>query len=252
MKPVDGLSFQLYSARALEPLERQFELLAELRYRRVEPFGALLGDPARLKRLLDDHGMMAPSCHVGMDRLRADARAITKICKDLGIETIFAPAPLVGERDGREAQWRALGKELAQLGKAVNAEGLAFGWHNHNWEYQKAADGRFYLDIMFAEAPDLIWQADLAWIARGGADPVAELRRHRNRIVACHIKDIAPPGQCLDEDGWADPGHGVLDWNTLQSVMREAGVKLFVVEHDKPNDLARFARRARETVSSWS
>jgi len=51
MKPVDGLSFQLYSARALEPLERQFELLAELRYRRVEPFGGLLDDPARFKRL---------------------------------------------------------------------------------------------------------------------------------------------------------------------------------------------------------
>ena len=139
MKPVDGLSFQLYSSRGLEPLERQFELLAELRYRRVEPFGGLLSDPTRLKRALDNHGMMAPSCHVGMDRLRSDARAITKICKDLGIETIFAPAPLVGERDGAEAEWRALGKELAQLGKAVNAEGLAFGWHNHNWEYQKAA-----------------------------------------------------------------------------------------------------------------
>jgi sugar phosphate isomerase/epimerase len=82
---------------------------------------------------------------------------------------------------------------------------------------------------MFAEAPDLIWQADLAWITRGGADPVAELRRHKSRIVACHIKDIAPPGQCLDEDGWADPGHGVLDWNALQAVMKEAGVKLFVV-----------------------
>jgi hypothetical protein len=87
--------------------------------------------------MLYNHGMMAPSCHVGMDRLRADARAITKICKDLGIETIFAPAPLVGERDGGEPEWRALGKELAQLGKAVNAEGLAFGWHNHNWEYQR-------------------------------------------------------------------------------------------------------------------
>jgi hypothetical protein len=34
--------------------------------------------------------------------------------------------------------------------------------------------------------------------------------------------------------------------------MKEAGVKLFVVEHDKPNDVERFARRAGETVSSWS
>ena len=138
MKPIDGLSFQLYSARTLEPLERQFELLAGLGYRRVEPFGGLLAEPARLKRLLDQHGMTAPSCHVGLDRLRADVRAAIGICRDLGMRTIFAPAPPLGERDGGEAEWRALGQELAPLGKIVHAEGLAFGWHNHNWEYGTA------------------------------------------------------------------------------------------------------------------
>ncbi|SEB94351.1 Sugar phosphate isomerase/epimerase [Rhizobiales bacterium GAS188] len=252
MRPLDGLSFQLYSARKLEPLESQFELLAGLGYKRVEPFGGLLGDPARLKTLLDRHGMTAPSCHVGMDRLRADVKAAVKICKDLGVATIFAPAPLIGERDGGEAEWRALGKELAGIGKAVNAEGLVFGWHNHHWEYGKAADGRTYLDVMFAEAPDLAWQADLAWIKRGGGDPADELKRHKNRVISCHIKDIAPAGQCLDEDGWADPGHGVLDWTALLPVMKEVGVKLFVAEHDNPNDVARFARRAAETISHWA
>jgi sugar phosphate isomerase/epimerase len=252
MKPIDGLSFQLYSARALEPLERQFELIADVGYRRVEPFGALLGDVPRLQRLLDVHGMTAPTLHVGMDRLRADIQAVARICKDLDVQTVFAPAPLIGERDGGEAQWRALGKELAQLGKALNFEGLTFGWHNHHWEYQKSSEGKPYLDIMFAQAPDLVWEADVAWIARGGADPVAELRRHRSRLVACHLKDIAPPGQCADEDGWADPGHGVLDWAALRAAMKECEVELFVVEHDKPNDVARFARRAFETVSNWS
>ena len=252
MKPVDGLSFQLYSARTLEPLEKQFELLAGLGYKHVEPFGGVLNDPARLKRLLDQHHMTAPTCHVGMDRLRDDARALARTCKDLGMHTIFAPAPLVGERDGGEAEWRALGKELARHGKIINGEGLAFGWHNHNWEYRKTANGRFFLDVLFGEAPDLVWEADLAWIARGGADPASEIRRHKTRLVACHIKDNAPPGQCLDEDGWADPGHGVLDWSALRGAMAEANVKWYVVEHDKPNDIARFARRAIETVASWS
>jgi len=250
MKPIDGLSFQLYSARMLEPLERQFELLAGLGYRHVEPFGGLLADPARLKRLLDQHGMTAPSCHVGMDRLRADVRAAIAICRDLGVRTVIAPAPPPGERDGGAAEWRALGQELARYGAMVRHEGLAFAWHNHHWEYG-TANGQRYLDLMFAEAPDLAWQADLAWIARGGADPAAELRRHAGRVVSCHIKDIAPPGECLDEDGWADPGHGVLDWNALRAAMRETGVQSFVVEHDKPNDVARFARRAAATVASW-
>ena len=32
--------------RSMEPLEAQFELLAGLGYRKVEPFGGLFGDPA--------------------------------------------------------------------------------------------------------------------------------------------------------------------------------------------------------------
>ena len=60
MTPIDGLSFQLYSARTLEPLEAQFELLAGLGYKKVEPFGGLFGDPQKLKSQLERHGMSAP------------------------------------------------------------------------------------------------------------------------------------------------------------------------------------------------
>ena len=252
MKPVDKLSFQLYSARTLAPIEKQFELLADVGYRRVEPFAGLLDDVPRLRRLLDRHRMTAPTIHIGIDRLRADFKAMTRTCKELGVLTVFAPAPPGRERDGGAAQWRALGQELAKLGEAFSAEDLTFGWHNHHWEYQRSPEGKFYLDIMFAEAPELVWEADVAWIARAGADPVAEIGRHNGRLVGCHVKDIAPPGQCADEDGWADPGHGVLDWAALRAAMTAADVELLVVEHDKPNDVARFARRAFETVSTWS
>jgi sugar phosphate isomerase/epimerase len=252
MKPIDGLSFQLYSARFLEPLAAQFELLAGLGYTMVEPYGGLFSDVPALKGLLARHGMRAPTAHVGLDRLRADAAGTARMCKGLGIETIFAPAPPMGEREGGEAHWRGIGKELAAIGKIVNREGLKFGWHNHHWEYGRIADGRSFLDLMFDEAPDLLWQADIAWIVRGGADPVAELKKHAGRLAACHVKDIAPAGECLDEDGWADPGHGTMDWLALLRVLKTAGVKLFVAEHDKPNDVARFARRARDTIAAWN
>lgn len=252
MKPIDALSFQLFSARSIEPLEAQFELLASLGYRMVEPWGGLFADAPKLKSLLAKHGMTAPTAHVGLDRFRADALATTKMCKDVGISTIFAPAPPMGEREGDEAHWRRIGKELNAIGKVVTGEGLKFGWHNHHWEYGKTASGQTFLDCLFEEAPDLVWEADLAWIVRGGADPVAELARHKGRVVAAHIKDLAPAGQNADEDGWADAGHGIMDWTKLLPAMKAAGVNLFVVEHDKPNDVARFARRAKDTVASWA
>jgi len=158
----------------------------------------------------------------------------------------------LGEREGGEQEWRNIGREPAEIGKAVTGEGLKFGWHNHHWEYGRTGSGKTYLECLFEEAPDLVWEADLAWIVRGGGDPVAEIKKHARRLVACHIKDLAPSGQCADEDGWADPGHGIMDWQALRAAMTEAGVSLFVAEHDKPSDVARFARRARETVAAWT
>ncbi len=252
MKPGDRLSFQLYSARFLEPLSAQFDLLAGLGYRFVEPFGGLFGDAEGLKRLLDKHGMTAPTAHVGLDRMRNDAQATARLCKGLGIETVLAPAPPMGEREGDEAHWRKLGRELAAIGKVMAGEGLRFGWHNHHFEYGRAPSGKTWLECMFEEAPDLVWEADLAWIVRGGADPAAELAKHSARVVAVHVKDIAPAGQCADEDGWADPGHGTLDWGRLLPAIKAAGAEYYVVEHDKPNDVKRFATRARDTVMSWA
>lgn len=252
MKPIDQLSFQLYSARSLEPLAAQFELIAGLGYRMVEPFGGLFNDVPELKRLLSKHGMTAPTAHVGLDRLRADAKGAAAMCKDIGIGTILAPAPPMGEREGGEAHWRGIGRELAAIGKIVAGEGLKFGWHNHHWEYGRTPGGKTFLDCMFEEAPDLLWEADLAWIVRGGGDPVEQLASHKGRVFAAHVKDIAPAGQCADEDGWADPGHGVLDWPAILAALKAANVTLLVAEHDKPNDVARFARRARETVAGWA
>jgi sugar phosphate isomerase/epimerase len=246
------LSFQLYSARSMASLDEQLAMLAGLGYRNVEPFGGLFGDLPALKHGLSRHGLAAPTTHVGMDRLRADAAGTFRLCKSLGTQIVYAPAPPPDEREGGEREWQAIGRELAGFGKIAREEGLSFGWHNHHWEYGKASDGRAYLDHLFEAAPDILWEADLAWIVRGGGDPLAEVKRHGSRIRTVHIKDIAPAGHCEDEDGWADVGHGTLDWTGLVPALQAAGVTLFVAEHDKPNDVARFARRALATFQAWA
>jgi sugar phosphate isomerase/epimerase len=251
MPPIDGLSYQLYSGRAM-PLDEQFALIAGIGYRKVEPYGGLFDDFATLKRLVDKYNMAVPTVHMGIDRLRADAGDAARMCRQLGVEVMFVPAPLRTEREGDETHWRGLGRELAALGKIVTDEGVKFGWHNHAFEYGKIPDGTTYLDLMFEEAPDMLWQIDMAWAIRGGGDPLAELKKYPGRIVACHVKDIALAGQCLDEDGWADPGHGTMDWGRILPALKAAGVRHFVAEHDKPNDVARFARRAFATVASWA
>ena len=61
------------------------------------------------------------------------------------------------------------------------------------------------------------------------------------------MKDRAPEGENVDEDGWADVGYGVMDWTAI-AALTAAKVPRFVLEHDNPSDVERFARRSLATV----
>ena len=63
---------------------------------------------------------------------------------------------------------------------------------------------------------------DVAWVVRGGTDPLPWIEKHGKRIVAIHVKDIAKPGEGLDEDGWSDVGHGTIDWAGLIKALRSS------------------------------
>ena len=109
-------------------------------------------------------------------------------------------------------------------------------------------DGRTPLELLFegAKGSPLTFEADLAWLVRGGVDPLAWLDWYRDRLTAVHVKDIAPVGENLDEDGWSDIGAGTLDWPTLWRESLAHGAKWMVLEHDKPKDPLHFARTGRE------
>jgi len=92
---------------------------------------------------------------------------------------------------------------------------------------------------------------DVAWVIRGGADPLAWIEKYRDRITAAHVKDIAPAGQNADEDGWADVGHGTVDWPAIMAALRAVGVMHFVMEHDNPKDHTRFATRSIATAKGF-
>ena len=68
------------------------------------------------------------------------------------------------------------------------------------------------------------------------------MQRYQRIVAAAHVKDIAPAGQNLDQDGWADVGDGVLDWRDLWATCLGAGARWMVVEHDKPADPGRTVR----------
>jgi len=166
----------------------------------------------------------------------------------LQMERIFCPAPEDLWRNGTDAaNWKSLAQRLEEACKKVNDAGFRFGWHNHHWEFMPLQSGEIPMEIILENAPSIEWEMDVAWVVRGNADPISWINQFGDRITTAHVKDIAPAGENVDEDGWADPGHGTMDWKSCYSALTNVGVDVFVMEHDNPSNVSRFAKRAIET-----
>ena len=250
MRIVDVLSIQLYTLRELGDLDRILEAVAHAGFRHVEMVGSHLDDPARTLRRLETHGLRASSSHVGLAQLRQKPEAIMEAAEALGIDELYMPAVPPEDRNMDAAGWRALGAELSDIAEDFLVQGLRLGYHNHHWELTPKDGEKTALELIFDAAGDgpLTWQADVAWLVRGGAEPETWLARYADRLRSAHVKDIAPEGENVDQDGWADVGHGVLDWPKLWEACRVQGAGWMVVEHDKPADPAGSARRSFESL----
>lgn len=254
MRNVDVLSIQLYTLRELGDVDRILEAASHAGFRYVEMTGSHLDDPARTLRKLETHGLRASSSHVGIDQLRKRPEAIMEACETLGIDELYMPAVPEEKRDMDAAGWRALGAELGDIAEDFQVQGLHLGYHNHHWELTPKEGEKTALDLIFEGAEDspLTWQADVAWLVRGGVEPETWLTRYADRLRSVHVKDIAKAGENLDQEGWADVGHGTLHWPTLWEVCRARGAGWMVVEHDKPADPAGSARRSYDFLSNMT
>lgn len=245
-------SFQLYSARNFQPWEDVLATLADVGYRNVEGFGAVFADPKGFRAELDRHDLAMPTAHFSLEMLENDFSAAREIARALGVTLIACPFLPPEQRPGDAAGWTAFGKRLAKVGEAARWAGFDFAWHNHDFEFQRLPDGSIPQALIFDAAPEVGWEIDVAWVVRGGADVDQWVKDYADRIVAVHVKDIAPHGEAADEDGWADVGHGIIDWRGLLETLRaRTPARHFIMEHDRPSDYARFARRSLEAVQSW-
>lgn len=245
-------SYQLYSSRNFPPLSNVLKHLADLGITQVEGFGGLLetlDDARKLRADLDAYGLTMPTAHMDLDLLEGAPEAAVENAKALGIGYVFVPHLDVALRPKDSDGWRAFGQRLAEAGKPLEAAGIRFGWHNHDFEFTPGADTH-PLDYLLEGGPNLTFEFDLAWAVRAGEDHIKWIEKYADRIVAAHIKDIAQTGQNADEDGWADIGDGTIDWPETFAALAQSNCQYLVLEHDNPSDGSRFASRSIAYLNS--
>ena len=95
---------------------------------------------------------------------------------------------------------------------------------------------------MVENAPYINFTVDTYWLQFGGVDVKDTLRKLKGRIECAHLKDY----QIVYTEGgqprpfapeFAPVGDGVMDFPSIIEVMKEVGVKYFLVEQDNASRL---------------
>jgi sugar phosphate isomerase/epimerase len=194
------LSVQLYTVRESlqEDLRGTLQRIADIGFTQVEPYN--FDTVEGLGEALAAAGLTAPTTHahfVGEDD--AHLERVFAAAKELGIPTVIDPhVP--------EARWQTA-ESVASVAADVNAAavvaakyGITVGYHNHGHELKSVIDGVTALEL-FAQhlSPEVVLEVDTYWVAVGGQDPVAVLKRLGDRVVAIHVKDGPPSEDGLDQ-----------------------------------------------------
>jgi sugar phosphate isomerase/epimerase len=206
-----------------------FDALRDMGYRNVEPFTLSGLTPEQYRALLDEYGLKASARHVnvGTPAEPADIDQIIEENRILGIKYFGSG----GTPDfATEAEWIAYAEYLNEVGEQARKAGQTLMVHNHNWEFERVFGDRTAFDILMEHTHprNVVFQLDLYWVTRGGADPIEVIERYGNRIQLFHVKDMAAgpfPGRI------EIVGEGVIDF---PSIFAAAGgsTRYYVIEHD--------------------
>jgi sugar phosphate isomerase/epimerase len=220
-------------------------------------FGLAAGD---LKRLLDANGIRVPISHIA--GALTNSQAIGPIARTLGVEALVValPSEFSGQRDGRftmipaenREQLEALADKLNRVGREYRDQGLAFGYHNHHIEFTPV-DGVIPFDYLMSNTdPALVKiELDIGWLALAGVDPVAYLRRHAGRVIACHLKDYDPAIVTdVPQRKLVEPGAGTIDFAAALAAMNETGVTHGFIEIDVSDDPLGAVRRGHSHLQT--
>jgi len=257
---------QLYTVRdaLLRDLRAAVRELSEIGIVEAELYG--LNGPAsatlyalaarEVKKIFDDNGIRLPISHVGGDL--GDTAAIAEIAGALGIEAVCValPSEFSGTVDGRfamvpaqsRAQLDRLVEKLDRTGREYRDQGLTFGYHNHHIEFTPVDGVVPYDYLMSSTDPALVKiELDIGWLAFAGVDPVAYLRRHAGRVIACHLKDYDPAIVTdVPQRKLVTPGAGTIDFAAVLAAMNETGVTHGFIEVDVSDDALADVRRGHE------
>ncbi len=230
--------------------------LHDIGFREVETAGFGKYTTADFRKLMDDAGLKCPSAHLDLSKpdlgpAFADAHALgAQYAVSSSLATSNMPRPAPGTPRGSMPRMTALGmdgfsklaEQMNEIGKKAKAAGLQYGYHNHNYEFEKMPDGSYGYDVLVKNTDhELVkFEIDCGWMSVAGADPVKYFGMYPGRFRMIHVKDFQPvsqPSTSLggpDRPKGADLGTGFIDYKRIFAAGKKAGIQHAFSEQEEP------------------
>ncbi len=213
------IGLQLYTVGDLarKDLDGTLARIADIGYETIELAGLHGHTVGELRTAADRVGLKLVSIHVSADArpgdlsLGDDIHALAASAHQLGVTDVVMPmystpahvgAPAAGEGflaylsrvvpQFTADDWHRTAEQLNGHGRALQREGLKFGYHNHNPEFAPLPGGTTgYEILMKGTDPKIVsFELDIGWAAAAGQDPIQIMSEHKGRITQLHVKDI--------------------------------------------------------------
>lgn len=204
----DRIALQLYTIRDVASktgYEDAVRKIAAMGYPGVETAGFPGTTAKAAYKLFNDLGLTVTSAHVPLP-LGENKQMVLDTMEALGKPALVCTQ--IRPEDVKSMQSiQHLCDRLNEGYEVAKANGLAFGIHNHWWEFGEL-DGRLVHHIMLELLnPAIFLELDTYWIRVANRDPAPIIRALGDRAPMLHIKD----GPASKEAPMTAVGDGVMD-----------------------------------------
>ncbi|MEO6456275.1 MAG: sugar phosphate isomerase/epimerase [Ginsengibacter sp.] len=230
-KPVKHLGVQLYTVRKemLADNIGTLKKLASLGYKEIESAGSPKGNyyglkPAEIKKVISDLGMNLRSGHVHYDDKWQ--KTIDEAAEAGQKYVIVSSMPTKGQTVDN---YQRVAESFNKAGEDCKKSNLYFGYHNHDFEFEKD-NGKILYDILIEKTnPEFVnLELDLGWVIVTGNDPLQYFEKYPGRFPLWHLKDMD-----MNKKHSTEFGKGGLDIKKMLQNSKKSGMKYCFVEQEE-------------------
>jgi len=241
---IDRVGLQLYTVRDLmkDDFDGTIAKVAAIGYKEVEFAGYFGRTGQQVRAACDKNGLEPISTHVQYDELDDKFPSVIETSKTIGLKYIVCPWIPEDLRKSPDI-WKQAAAKFNHCGEQSKKAGLQFAYHNHWFEFLPV-DGKLPYDALLKECDGNLvkMEMDLCWITAAGSDPLKYFNLYPGRFPLVHVKDLKklPVITAGGSQNFGDTvdltsvGSGIIDWKRIFAQSEKAGIKHYIVEHDKP------------------